>query len=98
MLYSDSVKPGQKGGCEKNHVELRKILPKGSSFEALAAFDVASVCTHVNNYPRKSLGGKTPFSLAAKLVPRRLLDELGISRLRADEVTLKPSLLSNGQG
>ena len=67
-------------------------------FEALAAFDVASVCTHVNNYPRKSLGGKTPFSQAARLLPKGLLDELGITRLRADEVTLKPSLLSNGQG
>lgn len=93
VFYCDPQRSGQKGSCEKNHVELRKILPKGSSFEALAAFDVASVCTHVNNYPRKSLGGKTPFSLAVKLIPRRLLDELGISRLRADEVILKPSLL-----
>lgn len=98
LFYCDPQRSGQKGSCEKNHVELRKILPKGSSFEALTAFDVASVCTHVNNYPRKSLGGKTPFSQAAKLLPKGLLDELGIARLRADEVTLKPSLLPNRQG
>lgn len=94
----DPQRSGQKGSCEKSHVELRKVLPKGSSFEALAAFDVAAVCTHADNYPRRSLGGKMPFSQAARLLPKGLLDELGITRLRADEVTLKPSLLSNEQG
>ena len=57
---------------------------QGSSLEALAAFDVASVCTHADNYPMKSLKGKTPYALAVGLVPKRLLDKLGISRLRAD--------------
>lgn len=98
VYYCDPQRSGQKGSCEKNHVELRRILPKGSSFEALTAFDVATVCTHVNNYPRKSLDGKTPYALAAKLIPRRLLDELGISRLRADEVVLRPGLLPGRQG
>lgn len=98
LFYCDPQRSGQKGSCEKNHVELRRILPKGSSFEALAAFDVATVCTHVNNYPRRSLGGKTPYALAARLLPKRLLDELGISRLRTDEVILKPSLLDPRQG
>lgn len=74
-------------------MELRKILPKGASFEALTAFDVASACTHADNYPRRSLGGKTPFSQVARLLPEGLLGELGITRLRAGEVTLKPSLL-----
>ena len=54
---------------------------------------MATVCAHADNYPRKSLDGKTPYALAAKLIPRRLLDELGISGLRADEVVLKPGLL-----
>lgn len=98
LFYCAPQRSGQKGSCEKNHVELRKILPKGSSFEALAAFDVASACTHADNYLRKSPSGKTPFSQAARLLLKDLLDELGIIRLRVDEVTLKPSLLSNRQG
>lgn len=98
VFCCDPQRSGQKGSCEKNHVELRKILLKGSSFEVFAAFDVASVCAHADNYPRKSLKGKTPYALAVGLVPKRLLDKLGIARLRADEVTLKPSLLSNRQG
>ena len=93
VFYCDPMRSNQKGACERNHVELRRVLPKKTSFEGLTQYDVATVCTHVNNYPRESLGGKTPYSLAARLVPKELLEELGISRLRADEVTLRPSLL-----
>lgn len=59
---------------------------------------MAAVCTHADNYPRKDPDGKTPYALAAKLIPRRLLDELGISGLRADEVVLRPGLLPGRQG
>ena len=89
---------GQKGSCEKNHFEPGRILSNGSSLEVLTAFDVATGCTHADNYPRKSLDGKTPYTLAAKLIPRRLLDELGISGLRADEVVQRPGLLPGRQG
>lgn len=33
MFYCDPVKPAQKGTAEKNHVELGKVLPKGSDFD-----------------------------------------------------------------
>ena len=35
MLFCDPVKPGQRGTREKNHVELRKILPKRIDFDVL---------------------------------------------------------------
>lgn len=98
VYYCDPRRSGQKGSCEKNHVEPGRILPKGSSFEAFAAFDAAIACAHADNYPRKGPDGKAPYALAAKLIPRRLLDELGISRLRADEVVLRPGLLPGRQG
>lgn len=98
VFYCDPMRSDQKGACERNHVELRRVIPKKTSLEGLTAFDVATVCTHVNNYPRASLGGKTPYSLAARLLPKELLEELGISRLRADEVTLRPSLLGKTSG
>lgn len=68
MLYSDSVKPGQKGGCEKNHVELRKIPPKGTDFDAFAFDDVAKVCSHLNSYPRPNQGA-APIRLASLVLP-----------------------------
>ena len=35
IFYCEPSAPGQKGLCEKNHVEMRKILPKGASFNHL---------------------------------------------------------------
>ena len=29
VYYCDPQSPGQKGRCERNHEELRRILPKG---------------------------------------------------------------------
>lgn len=66
LFYCDPQRSGQKGSCEKSHVELRRVLPKGLSFEALTAFDVTTACTHVNNYPRKSLEGKTPYAIVSQ--------------------------------
>ena len=93
VFYCDPMASHQKGSCERNHGLARRALPKGTSFEGLSQFDVSSVASALANYPRESLGGRTPLQAAAGLVPKDLLDELGIARMRADEVVLKPSLL-----
>ena len=96
VYYCDPVKPGQKGSCEKNHVELRKILPKKvSDFDALTQWDVSEACSHVNSYPRAALGGVCPISLASQVLPQDLLDCLGIRRIEPDDVVMKPDLLKN---
>lgn len=92
MFYCDPVKPGQKGACEKNHVELRKILPKGSNFDVLSFTDVALVCSHVNSYPRAGQLA-APIELAKLVLPQNLLDSLGICHIPSDNVIMTPSLL-----
>lgn len=93
VYYCDAMASHQKASCEKNHVELRRILPKKTSFEELTPCKMALVSSHVNNYPRKSLGGKSPYSLAVKALPKELFDELGISYVAPEDVTLKPTLV-----
>lgn len=94
IYYCDPVKPGQKGACEKNHVELRKILPKGiSDFDALTFSDISLATSHVNSYPRESLGGITPWTLASQALPKSLLENLGVTYIPPDNVTMSPSLL-----
>lgn len=93
VYYCDPLRADQKGSCERNHGLIRRILPKGSDLDALSAYDIATVSSHVNSYPRASLGGKSPLEASKRKVPKKLLDELGIVHLRADEVTLKPDLL-----
>ena len=92
MFYCDPVKPGQKGSCEKNHVELRKILPKGTDFDVLTQYDVSVVCSHVNSYVRAGQG-VAPIALASLVLPTNLLESLGIVSIPPDDVVMKPSLL-----
>ena len=94
VFYCDPMRSCQKASCEKNHCELRKILPKGrSDFDALTNVDVAVLCSHVNSYPRPGRRGASPYDLAAPAVPKELFDNLGIERVTADEVTMSPKLL-----
>lgn len=92
MFYCDPVKPSQKGACEKNHVELRKILPKGTDFDALTFGDVAEACSHVNSYPRPGRGA-APIQLASLVLPANLLDSLGVRAIPPDDVVMAPKLL-----
>ena len=92
MFYCDPVKPGQKGSCEKNHVELRKILPKGTDFDALTEWDVSVAYSHMNSYVRAGQG-VAPITLASLVLPSNLLESLVITSIPPDDVVMKPSLL-----
>lgn len=92
MFYCDPVKPGQKGSCEKNHVELRKIVPKGTDFDALSFDDVSKACSHVNSYPRAGQG-VAPIQLASLVLPKNLLECLGVYAIAPDDVNMTPKLL-----
>ena len=96
VYYCDPMSPEQKGSCERNHEELRRILPKRrSTFDALTFADVSLVCSHVNSYPRRRLGGRSPIELAALVLPDGLLESLGIGRVPLDEVVLRPRLVAH---
>lgn len=92
MFYCDPVKPGQKGACEKNHVELREILPKGTDFDAPAQWDVSVACSHVNSYVRAGQGA-APIALASPALPANLLESLGVAAVPPDDVVMRPGLL-----
>lgn len=94
VFYCDAMATNQKSECERNHEQLRRVLPKGrSDFDALGALDAAVLTSHVNSYPLAGRGGRCAFELAAGLLPRPLLDEMGWERVPSDEVVLAPSLL-----
>ena len=62
VYYCDVRQSQQKGGCERNHVELRKLLPKrrGISFDDLEAADMAAVMSQLNPEPRPSMAFMPP--------------------------------------
>lgn len=64
LFFCDPAHSEQKGSCEKNHVEIRKLIPKGKTiFDALDDIDAITIMTQVNSLPRESLMWKTPFEV-----------------------------------
>ena len=98
LYYCDPRQSQQKGGCEKNHTEVRQLLEKGMfAFDELVPADMAVLMSHVNSNPRESLGGKSPIQMLRFVYgdgdAGALLDALGIREVPRDELTLRPEIL-----
>ena len=98
LYYCDPRQSQQKGGCEKNHTEIRQLLEKGMfAFDELVPADMAVLMSHVNSNPRASLGGKSPIQMLRFVYgeedAQALLDAFGIREVGRDELTLKPEIL-----
>ncbi|OCZ53833.1 hypothetical protein A7D23_07640 [Dehalobacter sp. TeCB1] len=73
---------------------MRKILPKGTSFDALCQGDIDLMMSHINSYSREKLGDKSPLDVFSFIYGYDdVLKNLGISRIPANKILLKPSLL-----
>ena len=79
--------------CEKNHTEIRKIIPKRNKidFDEFDNYDMAYINSHINSQPRKSLGGHSPIQLFKKLfgaVAKEFLNLFGIQEIPKEELNL----------
>lgn len=93
IYYCDPMCSWQKPHCEKNHEYIRKICPKGTSFDPYTQYDVDRMMSHINSAPRQSLGGMSPYSLARLMLPEALLGALNIREIAPDRVCLTPDLM-----
>lgn len=93
MFYCDPNSPHQKGGCEVTHEFIRRVLPKGTSFDHLNQEDILLMMSHINSYSRNNLNDKTSFQVFSFLYGDAILPRLGITEIPANDVTLKPYLL-----
>jgi IS30 family transposase len=95
VYYCDPYSSWQKPRIEVAHTLLRRVLPKGTSFDDLTQADINLICSHINSYTRENLGGATPFEVApVGFCGDGIYRELGLSRIDPENVILKPSLLS----
>lgn len=96
VFYCDPYCPTQKGGVEHFNGMLRRILPKGVSFDSLNQEQLDFVMSHLTSYPSPVLGGKAPYDVFVEKYGeegKHFLSQLNIVRIPADEVTLHPFLL-----
>lgn len=96
VFYCNPYASYQKAEIENNHINLRRILEKGSSFDGLTQKQVTYACSQVNSMIRKTLGGKTAYDFFCYFHEngKQILDELGIERIDSKEVILKPRVLN----
>ncbi|WP_298581032.1 hypothetical protein [uncultured Olegusella sp.] len=99
LFYRDVRQSRQKPGCERNHVEIRKILPKDKnmSFDALSAENCSLLMSHVNSEPRPSLESLSPIRMlkaSHKDLADRLLSYPGVKVIPIDELDLTVHLIN----
>lgn len=93
LFYCDPCASWQKGRVERNHEFIRAILPKGTSFDGLTQAHIDTMLSHINSYSRPALNDKAPFDLFSFTYGADLLSKLGLQRIPANRIVLKPSLL-----
>jgi IS30 family transposase len=93
VFYCDPCNSNQKSQIERNHEFIRKILPKGTSFNNLTQEDINLMMSHINSYVRPSYGDMTPLARFGATFGQKLLDALGIKEIPAEEINLTPGLL-----
>ena len=100
--HCDPGRSDQKGACERNHVEIRKLLPKGAGirFDRLAPADLALAMSHVNSEPRGALGFSTPARAFRAMLGEdaaALLDAYGVWDVPLGDLDLTPGLIERAR-
>lgn len=93
VFYCDPQRSDQKGGCEVTHEMIRRVLPKGTSFDNLTQEDIDLMMSHINSYTRKKLGNQSAYRLFSSFYGKDLLTKLGIHEIPAKDINLTPRLL-----
>lgn len=96
LFYCDPGKSYQKPEIENNHTFIRRILPKGTSFDDLTQEDINLMMNHINSVPRDELNGNTPYELACILIGKDIIDNFS-KPINRNEVILKPELLKKNK-
>ena len=94
IFYCDPYSAYQKGHVENNHLNLRRILEKKSSFDDLEQSDMIRVMSHLNSFARKSLNNVPAITLFETIYGKDILPKIGVSLTAPQDVILTSQLLS----
>lgn len=93
IFYCEPGRSDQKGSCEVNHEQIRRVLPKGTSFNNLTQEDINLLMSHINSYKRKKLNDCSPIQLFNLMYGSDVTSKLGIAEINPNEVNLTKDLL-----
>lgn len=87
VFYCNPYSSWQKGCIEKNHEFIRKVFPKGTNFNNFSNNIIKKLEDTINNIPRQSLNGETPYNLFLKKYPD-IINKFKCSYIEPDKVSL----------
>ena len=93
IYYCNPSAPYQKAEIEVGHEFIRRILPKGRSFDELTQADVELMMNHINSYRRKKLNGKSPYEAFCFYYGEDLAERLRCQEVAAKDINLTARLL-----
>lgn len=93
VFYCDPQRSDQKGECEKNHVHIRYVIPKGKSMDHLKQVEINLLMNHINSYARAKWNWKAPIDIFKEIYGTEILEILELEKIDPDSVNLTPSLL-----
>lgn len=93
VFYCDPMNSNQKSQIERNHEQLRRILPKGTSFDNLEQDDINLAMSHINSYILASQQNRSPYEVFKFIYGKGMSAKLKIERIAPEDVVLNPALL-----
>jgi IS30 family transposase len=93
VFFTNTYRSTDKASCERNHEFIRYVIPKGRSLDFLTQAKVELLFSHINSYVRESNQNKTPYDLTVESFGTEFMEIIGIKRIDAKDVCLKPILL-----
>jgi len=87
VFYCKPYSSYQKPNIERNHEYIRRVFPKGYSFDNLTREQVQKLETIINNIPRNKLNNKSPYEKTLEKYPL-LLKKLNYQYIKPDDVSL----------
>ena len=93
IFYCEPRRSDQKGSCEVNHEQIRRILPKGTRFDNLTQDDINLLMSHINSYKRKKLNDCSPLQLFNLMYGNGIAKKLGIIEINVNDINLSQDLL-----
>ena len=72
---------------------IRRVLPKGISFDGLNQDNISLMMSNINSYSRKKLNNQSSHQLFSFLNSEEILEKLSIKLIPANEINLTPLLL-----
>lgn len=93
LFYCNPSAPYQKGAAENNHELIRRIVPKGHSFNSYNQDDIYFMMNHINSYGRNKLNDRSPYEVFSFFNGVEVLEKLGAQLILPNDIFLKPALI-----